>query len=357
MRIFLPMLFVFFGYQVNAQNLHNVEKLDSLFNMISSNQLAMGSISILSNGEEIYRQSIGYADLDSKSKANASTKYRIGSITKTFTAAVLMQLIEEGKLEIDTRLNEYFPQVPNSDIITVQHLLRHQSGLFNVTDEEDFRTWMVEPQSREEMLVRIRKNPVVFEPGERSEYSNTNYLLLSYIAEEIEDMGYAEIVKKRIIDKLNLPNTFYGGRINSEDGQARSYIKSENEWELTPETDMSVPMGAGALVSTPEDLNTFFYNLFQGKIVSENSLDAMKRTTNGTGIGLMRLPDSEIEVYGHGGGIDGFSSVAVHLPNENLNIAFIANALDYPLNNILMGVMKIILGQEYELPDFSQAKK
>ncbi len=353
--IFLPLLFVFFGYQVNAQNIYNVEKLDSLFNIISANHLAMGSISIFSNGEEVYQHSIGYLDLEKKIKANPSTKYRIGSITKTFTAVVILQLMEEGKLEMNTLLKEFFPQVPNSEKITVQHLLRHQSGLFNITDDKDFMSWMKISRTRKEMLDRLIKSGILFEPAERSEYSNTNYLLLSYIAEVIEDKGYAEIVKKRIIDKLNLANTFYGGKINPEDNQARSYIKSENGWDLTPETDMSVPMGAGGLVSSPEDLTTFFCNLFEGNLVSENSLEAMKSTTKGIGIGLMRLPVKEIEAYGHGGGIDGFSSIAVHLPNENLNIAFIANALDYPLNNILMGVIKIILGQEYQLPDFSPA--
>lgn len=351
----MPLLFVFFGYQVNAQNIYNVEKLDSLFNIISANHLAMGSIFIFSNGEEVYQHSMGYLDLEKKIKANPSTKYRIGSITKTFTAVVILQLMEEGKLEMNTLLKEFFPQVPNSEIITVQHLLRHQSGLFNITDDKDFMSWMKISQTRKDMLDRLIKSGILFEPAERSEYSNTNYLLLSYIAEVIEDKGYAEIVKKRIIDKLNLANTFYGGKINPEDNQARSYIKSENGWDLAPETDMSVPMGAGALVSTPEDLTTFFCNLFEGNLVSENSLEAMKSTTKGMGIGLMRLPDKEIEAYGHGGGIDGFSSIAVHLPNENLNIAFIANALDYPLNNILMGVMKIILGHEYQLPDFSPA--
>lgn len=323
---FISLLFTFSGFLINAQNPYNVEKLDSLFDIIDFNEMLMGSISIFSNGDEIYQRSIGYSDLEKISEANATTKYRIGSITKTFTAVVIMQLLEEGKLEKNTCLKKFFPQVPNSDKITIRNLLRHQSGLFNVTDDKDFRTWMVEPQSREEMLNRIKKNGVVFEPAERSEYSNTNYLLLSFIAEEIEDKGYAEIVKERIIDKLNLQNTFYGGKIDPEDNQAHSYVKSDNHWDLAPETDMSVPMGAGALVSTPEDLNTFFYNLFEGNLLSENSLRAMKTTQDGTGIGLMKLPLKEIEAYGHGGGIDGFASLAVHFPKEKITAAYIENA-------------------------------
>jgi len=351
-KIIFLATFILSGFLVNAQSLYNVEKLDSLFNIINSNELAMGSISIFSNGEEVYQRSMGYSNLEKASEANASTKYRIGSITKTFTAVVIMQLIEEGKLEMSTLLMEFFPQIPNADKITVQHLLRHQSGLYNITDDEDFRTWMLKPQSREEMLSRIKKNGIDFEPGERSEYSNTNYLLLTYIAEDIEDKRYADIVKERIIDKLNLPNTFYGGKIDPEDNQAVSYVKSENGWDLALETDMSVPVGAGALVSTPEDLNTFFYNLFEGNLVSENSLQTMKITNDGTGIGLMKLPLPEIEVYGHGGGIDGFSSIVVHFPKEKISAAYTANGSDYPMINLLLDLINIVLGQEYELPNF-----
>ena len=355
-NLFISLLFTFSGFLINAQNPYNFEKLDSLVNIIVSNEMAMGSISIFSNGDEVYQRSIGYSDLEKNSEANATTKYRIGSITKTFTAVVIMQLIEEGKLEKDTSLKDFFPEIPNSDKITIRHLLRHQSGLFNVTDDKDFRTWMMKPQSREAMLERFIKNGTLFEPAEKSSYSNTNYLLLSYIAEEIELMNYAEIVKDRIIDKLNLQSTFYGGKINPEDNQARSYVKSENEWEVTPETDMSVPMGAGALVSTPKDLNTFYYNLFEGNLVSPGSLEAMKTPKDGMGIGLMKLPLNDVEVYGHGGGIDGFSSIAVHLPGEQITVAYIANASDYPMKNLFVGVIKILLGQEYELPDLSPAK-
>ncbi|MFO7584685.1 MAG: serine hydrolase, partial [Anaerolineales bacterium] len=128
-----------------------------------------------------------------------------------------------------------------------------------------------------------------------------NYLLSPFVCEILpktpeKDKTYAEIVNERIIHKLHLQNTFYGGKINPEENQARSYVRSENEWELTPETDMSVPKGAGALVSTPKDLNTFYYNLFEGKLVSPGSLEVMKTTRDGTGMGLMQVPFNDIEV-------------------------------------------------------------
>ena len=355
MKNYITLLFLVLGTLLHAQTQEQIKKLDSLFDRIHANDLAMGSISIFSNGKEAYSRSIGYLDVANQKPANSSTAYRIGSITKTFTAVVMMQLIEEGKLEAETRLAEYFPQVPNSDKITVEQLLRHQSGLFNITDDEDFRKWMLSPQSREDMLKRIVKNGTLFMPAEKTEYSNTNYLLLSYIAEEIEDKGYAEIVKQRIIDKLHLENTFYGGKIAPESNQARSYAHTEAGWELTPETDMSVPIGAGALVSTPGDLNLFYWNLFEGNLVSRASLDWMKTVKDGMGIGLSKLPLEEFEVYGHGGGIDGFSSIAVHFPEEKITTAFLSNGSFYQIHNLLVGALKITLGQEYELPESSPA--
>lgn len=353
MKKFIAILLLIPGLLLQAQTQNEITKLDSLFDQLEANDLAMGSISIFSNGDGVYSRSIGYVDLENKIPANNNTAYRIGSITKTFTAVVMMQLMKEGKLKPETKLAEYFPKVPNSDKITIEQLLRHQSGLFNITDEENFREWMVNPQPRTAMLKRIIKNGSIFIPGEKTEYSNTNYLLLSYIAEDIEGKSYAEIVKQRINDKLDLKHTFYGGKIVPEENQARSYAHTDAGWEVTPETDMSVPMGAGALVSTPEELNRFYWNLFEGNLISKTSLKRMQTIEDGMGLGLLKLPLDDYEVYGHNGGIDGFSSIAVHLPNKKITAAFISNGSYYQIHNLLIGALKIILGLEYELPEIS----
>lgn len=353
MKNFITIVLLITGSLLQGQTGEQIKKLDSLFDRINANDLTMGSISIFSNGNETYARSIGYSDIEYKTPANSTTTYRIGSITKTFTAVIIMQLIEEGKLNAETALEKYFPQVPNSDKITIEHLLRHQSGLFNITEDENFRKWMLSPQSREEMLKRVIKNGTLFIPEEKTEYSNTNYLLLSYIVEEIENKSYAQIIEQRIVDKLDLRNTFYGGKIDPEDNQARSYAHTQSGWELTPETDMSVPVGAGALVSTPGDLNRFYWNLFEGNLVSATSLDKMKNIKDGMGLGLMKFPLEEYEVFGHGGGIDGFSSIAVHFPEKKITAAFISNGSYYQIHNILIGAMKITFGEEYEFPEFS----
>src|SRR5690606_39134339 len=124
----------------------NIKLLDSLFPHIEANDKNMGSDSVYKDSKEIYRKSIGFASIEQNAKANAETKYRIGSISKTFTAAIIMQLADQGRLTLDTRLEKFFPRIPNAEKITIGHLLRHESGLFNFTASPDYLRWMVNPK-------------------------------------------------------------------------------------------------------------------------------------------------------------------------------------------------------------------
>ena len=154
----------------------NRAKMDSLFAKIDQEKQGMGSIAITKNGELEYQNTFGYADIAEDIPANTTTTYRIGSISKTFTSAIIMQLVEEGKLTLDTKLSEYFPRVSNADRITIEQMLRHRSGLFNFTSAKDYTKWMEKPKSRDELIQEVIDNGTVFEPGEKAEYSNTNYL-------------------------------------------------------------------------------------------------------------------------------------------------------------------------------------
>lgn len=351
MKTLINITFVFFlclslsGQEINKQ------KLDSLFSIIDENNKAMGSFSVFKDGQEIYSNSIGYANIEAGERATAETKYRIGSITKTFTATVIMQLIEEGKLRLDTRLSEFYPNIPNSEKIKIEDLLRHQSGLYNFSESEDFQQWKGQEQSREDHLVRIGKNGVVFEPGERSEYSNTNYLLLSLIAEDLEKKKLSEIYLERIIKPLKLKNTYYGSNLEPAKGEALAYRQTGN-WTLIEETHMSVVKGAGAIISSPTDLNKFFTALFVGKMVRKESLEKMMEVKGEFGLGLIQLRFDEKMFYGHTGGLDGFNSVVGYFPEENISIAYCSNARDMAPQAIVEGAKKIFFGKEYQLPSF-----
>ncbi len=326
------------------------EKMDRLFSLIEENDKAMGSISIFQNGTEVYQRSIGYADVENGIPATSNTIYRLGSISKTFTASIIMQLVDEKKITLNTKLAAYFPEIPNGKKITIEHLLRHRSGLFDYLNTEGFNEWMEEPKSQSELIRIFVENGVVFSPGKKYEYSNTNYVLLSFIAEKIEGKGFSEIIKQRITIPLKLNSTYYGDKINTAENEAFSYKKFKS-WQLSTEIDMSIPMGAGGVVSTPTELNIFYHALFNGKVVSDSPFSRMIKM--GMGIGQVLVFDRT--VYVHGGALDGFVSQAAYFPDEKVSFAFAFNALAMDSYDIIFGALKIFFGKEYTLPEFKPA--
>lgn len=273
-----------------SQNL-NTEKLDSFFNVLGANKKVMGSFAISKNGKIVYAKAVGFIDENKLITANSSTKYRIGSISKMFTAAIVFQLIEENKLTLEATLDKYFPQVPNANKIAIGNLLNHRSGIFNITNDTNYLSWCGNNISQEEMVAKIAAYPTQFEPNIKTEYSNSNYILLSYIIEKITKRSYSENLNKRIINKLNLKNTFYGSKINAANNEAISFYYYNNDFiKFEPETNMSVPLGAGAIVSTPSDLTVFIEALFAKKIVNESSLNQMQTIKDGMGMGMFSFP-------------------------------------------------------------------
>lgn len=326
------------------------ESLDNLLSSFDSENKAMGTVSIVDNGTITYQNSIGFADLTSKKRANENTKYRVGSITKTFTATVILQLVDEGKLDLNTLLKEYFPELPNANKITIEHLLYHRSGLYNITQEEGFHIWISKPRNRNEMLKKMIYSGVVFEPNIKKEYSNTNYILLSYIAEDIDKKSFAKILDKRIIKPLGLVNTRYGKEINLNRNEATSYYWEDSKWNpITIETNLKGPMGAGAVVSTPKELTIFYTSLFSGKLLSKESLKRMTTPKDEMGMGVSVINYKGLLVYGHDGGIDGFRSMAVYIPTKKLSIAFTFNASRIPTTAAAIQILEAYFKDDVNL--------
>lgn len=338
---------------LSAQSFNEV-KMDSLFTIIEQNQKGMGSVSIFLDGSEVYQYSIGYTNIEPKKEATGATEYRIGSISKVFTAALIMKLVEQGKLSLDTRLGDFYPQFEHADDITIEQLLRHRSGIYNFTSATDYISWMENPITRTELVDKIVAYGVVFDPDEKMEYSNSNYVLLSYIIEDVTGGSFTEALTSYILEPCNLKNTYYGGKINVDKKEANSY-QWLSEWELATETDMSVPVGAGALVSTPTDLNNFLACLFGGKIVSDESAQLMINLKDGYGLGMFGVPFYDKQAYGHTGGIDGFQSNAFYFPDDKVSVAYLSNGVVTPINDIIIGVLSIYFGRAYELPTYTTA--
>ncbi len=341
------------AHLLNAQTFDKA-KMDSLFLRIENNQKGMGSISIFKDGKEVYQNAFGYADVANQLKATKDTRYRIGSISKTFTATIIMQMVDEDKISLNSKLADYYPEIPNAREITIEHLLRHRSGLYNFTNMPTYVGWMEQPVTRDQLLTTFIKNGTVFNPGEKAEYSNTNYVLLSLIAEKIDKEDFVTILNDRIIVPCKLSHTYFGGKINPKNNEALSYTMSSS-WTLAPETDMSIPLGAGAVVSNPTDLNAFYHQLFMGQLVSAASLNKMKEIVDHYGIGLIPIPFYERKALGHGGSIDGFQSMVMYFPTDNVSVAYTSNGVVMPMNDIMIGALSIYFGKEYVLPDFKPA--
>jgi len=334
-----------------SQNFDKI-KLDSFFQALEDNQKFIGSVAVTQNGDLLYSRSIGFSDAEANKPANAKTKYRIGSISKTFTTVLILQAVEKDDLSLDETLEEYFPAIPNAEKITILHLLYHRSGLHDFTEDTDYVNWLNQPKTKFDMLDIIANGGSDFEPDTKAEYSNSNFVLLSYILEGIYNESYSTLLQKNIIDKIGLKNTGYGGKINSANNEAYSYSYL-NGWQLEPETNMSIPQGAGGIVSTPLDLVTFAGALFNDELISLESLNKMKTIHDQFGMGLFAVPFHEKKGYGHTGDIDGFSASFFHFPEDEISFALTSNGTSFDKNEIVIAVLSAAYHQPFEIPVFT----
>ncbi|MDO1500907.1 serine hydrolase domain-containing protein [Winogradskyella maritima] len=350
-KILLSCLMLFAVSTIKAQDF---SQLDDLLHLLEDNNKLMATMTITQGGNEVYAKAVGFADVENKVANTQDTKFRIGSITKAFTAVMIFQLIDEGRLTLDTTLSKFYPDVPGASNITIAQMLSHKSGLFNITNDPKFGEWMLKKSTKVQMLKRIKPYDLDFQPGEKTEYSNTNYILLGYIAEDLDKKNYSDILKARITDKIGLKNTYYGGKIDVTSNESQSYAIALEYWAKQLETDMSNPGGAGAIVSTSKDLTLFMNALFSGKLISASSLEAMKKTDNNDVChGLFYANLNGMDIYASEGGIDGFQSVLVHVPAMQTTIALVANGLDYRKIDIMMSAFMVSAGQPIKLPTFT----
>jgi D-alanyl-D-alanine carboxypeptidase len=325
-------------------------KLDQFFDRLAEKNKAMGSLAITKEGNVLYTNAIGYSQINGTEKKplTAATRYRIGSITKMFTASMIFQLIEEGKLKLTDTLSKFFPQIPNANKITITQILAHRSGIQDVGDIQEFRTHRLKAITKDELLAVIAKSTPDFEPGAKYAYSNSGYVLLGLIVEKLTGKPYGEVLKEKITSKIGLKDTYPGtGNIDVNKNESFSYKYLLN-WEQQPETHISLLFGSGALISTPADMTKFIEALFDGKIISKESLDQMMQNK----LGMEPFTYNGKTFYGHTGGIDGFGSWLVYLPEEKLAVAYATNGKVYPVTNIIDGVVDIYYHKPFTIPAF-----
>lgn len=348
----LTITFILALFQFGTTQEFNKEKLDSFFVALDENERFMGSVAIAKDGEVIYTNSIGYIDLENKIKPDANTKYRVGSISKTFTTVLVFKAIEEKKLKLNTKLKKFYPEIKNSNKITIEHLLHHRSGIFNFTNGEDYFDWNTEVKSEKEMLDIIVKGGNTSKPDEQFEYSNSNFVLLSFILEKVYNKSLGELLNEKIIQPLNLEYTAAGGKIDVSDNQALSFVHKRS-WVKEVETDASITLGAGAFISSPSDLIKFSKALFEGKLISEENLKKMQTLKGGFGMGMFMVPYYTYMGWGHTGGVDGFSSVFGYYPKEDVAFAITSNGSRFNMNDISLALLGAVFNRSFDIPEFS----
>jgi D-alanyl-D-alanine carboxypeptidase len=309
---------------------------------------------IAKDGNVLYNRAIGYSQINETEKKplSAANRFRIGSITKMFTATMILQLVEEGKLKLTDTLDKFFPQIPNSRKITIVQILAHRSGIPNVRRERDAQKKVSTiPMGKDEMLALIVKATPDFEPDTKQSYSNSGYFLLGLILEKITDKSYAEALEERITSKIGLKGTYLTTRnIDVNKNEALTYIHFGGDWKPVSETHPTILFSAGAIVSTPGDMARFIQALFEGKLVSKETLDQMKTMRDGVGLGMVTFTFAGKTFYGHGGAADNYGAWLAYEPEEKLVIAYATNAKIYPVDNIVRGVVDIYYNRPFTIP-------
>jgi CubicO group peptidase (beta-lactamase class C family) len=329
-------------------------KLDQFFDRLAEKNKAMGSLTIAKDGKVVYTRAIGYSQINGTEKKplTEANRFRIGSITKMFTAAMILQLVEEGKLKLTDTLDKFFPQVPNAKKITIAQILAHRSGIHDSILDPNLRPASGKSAvTKDELLTIISKGAPDFEPDAKHRYSNSGYLLLGIIIEKLTGKSYGEALRERITSRIGLNDTYTAtGNIDVNKNESLTYFYLGGDWKQVPETHPSILFSAGSIVSTPSDLAKFIQALFDLKLISQESLAAMKTIRDGDGLGMEPFTFAGKTFYGHTGGGDNYGAWLAYLPEEKLAVAYTTNAKVYPVRDIVSGVVDIYYNKPFTIP-------
>lgn len=316
-----------------------------------------GTVLVARDGNVLFARSYGLANEELGVRNMPETRFRIGSITKQFTAAAILLLQERGQLDVADPLCKYLTNCPSTwASMTLHHLLTHTSGIPSYTDvktQAEIRQLASTTVTPAGFVDTFTARPLAFQPGARFSYSNSNYFVLGYVIELVSGQRYERFLEEQIFRPLRLANTGYDSTDKLLKGRASGYSSNGGERINALAMDMSVPYAAGALYSTAADLLAWTEALHAGRLLSTASLRAMTTAhTSGYGYGLMSSRANDRRVIGHGGAIDGFMAELVHYPDERITVVVLRNA-DYGLpgpDAIARALAAIVLGEAYEVP-------
>jgi CubicO group peptidase (beta-lactamase class C family) len=287
----------------------------------------MGTALVARGDEIILNKGYGFANIEWNIPNAPGTKFRLGSVTKQFTAAAILLLAEQGKLALEDPVRKHWPDAPAAwDAITIEHLLRHTSGIPNFTNYPEYmQEWKFHPSQPAKSLEHLRDKPLEFQPGTRMNYSNSGYLLLGLIVERASGQSYADFVRARIFAPLGMQDSGYDSNTEVLPRRAAGYSPGPAGIVNAQYVDMTIPHGAGALYSTTEDLLRWTRGLFGGRLLSAASLGKMTTPGMGNyGFGV-NVGTAGRRSISHGGGIEGFNTQLTYFPESGITVAVLAN--------------------------------
>ena len=302
-------------------------RMDQLVQSYAADHRFMGSVLVARGRDIVLSKGYGYANLEWDVPNTPNTKFRLGSITKQFTAASILLLEERGKLKIDDPVKKYMTDAPGAwDKVTIFHLLTHTSGIPSFTGLPDYRKTEPFPVTPAELVARFRDKPLEFEPGDRMKYDNSGYVLLGYLIEKVTGEAYEKFVRENIFAPLGMNDSGYDSNSAVIPRRAAGYARGRDGFENAGFIHMSVPYAAGALYSTTEDLLKWEQGLFGGKVIRPESLTKMTTPfKNSYAFGLDITTDNGRKVIDHGGAIEGFSTELRYFPADKLTIIVLSN--------------------------------
>ena len=321
-------------------------KIDAALSHLVNTQAFTGSVLVAQDGEILLSKGFGLADRNNNIPNTSETKFRLGSVTKQFTAMAIMMLQAQGKLDVQDPVCNYIPDCPTAwKAITLHHLLVHTSGIPNFTSRVDYANTQATPSSPEETIARFKDQPLDFHPSDEWRYSNSGYILLGYIIEQVSGQSYEAFLRQNIFEPLEMQNTGY----DHDDGSlATGYANSTTEAEYI---DMSIPYAAGALYSTVEDLYRWDQALYTEQLLSQDLLNLIFTPHSPTDIDTsygygweMGVLNNHSVVF-HGGNIEGFAAEIRRYINDKTTIIVLSNQQNLRVNEITDSIAALVFGE------------
>jgi len=311
-----------------------------------------GAVLVARDGKPILSKGYGLADREWEVPNTPQTKFRLGSITKQFTAALVLRLQEQGKLGVQDPLCKYFADCPPAwSEITIHHLLTHTSGVPNFTSFPDYQKTMMQPATMDSLIGRFKDRALDFKPGEKFSYSNSGYVLLGYVIEKVGGKSYEDLVREQIFAPLGMAGSGYDRSGQILPRRAAGYSRRGEAVTNAAYLDMSIPHAAGALYSTVEDLLLWDQALFTEKVLSAKSRELMFAPFKGNyAYGWAVQTQLNRKQIAHGGGINGFATMIARYPEDRATVIVLSNYDFASAGRIARDLAAILFGEKYEVP-------